>query len=260
MPTLTQSLGIGGFLCTGFLLAWHPPAAPEDSGRDTSELQTQRQDSGEKPEIEKKAWPIEVPDRRGPPRALEQYVGLEAKLVVGSVEAVLRMKHTPYNASFMSQHTVFAFKVEEVILGESLGPDPVIQVRQNQGNLRWADGQHRGVGMRLHDEPMLRVGCRYMLLLVDQKGPHQATVGVITGPAAEACEHIITGGGYGMFLIEDERLKPVPFDIQGYDVFGPWSFPSGDPKTLFGMTVQEAAEAIRKARADFLRKRGGGSP
>lgn len=231
-----RSLGIGALLLAGAAL---PQAPPQRA-------------------FQFSCW------QNAPPSLIQLCLGADA-IVVGKVLRVTRAAHTPYNAFEPNQHTVFEVQVIRSLKHpEQTAPESYL-VRQNQGDLPWQSGNSTGVGLRIEGEPMLRIGERYLFFLKDvydgnprirAQGYGVSTVGGVTGRSGEYGELQFAASGTGaQWLISGGRIA-VPKE-EGREPFPDWTFRSGAPTTVLGLTEAEAVRVIEDRLADIREGRIG---
>jgi hypothetical protein len=85
-------------------------------------------------------------------------------IVVGKIEGIVEYRHTPPASTNASQHTIYAFRVEQTLKGRHL---PWRKIYQHGGPLPWSEDGISGVGYRRKDAVFLISGERYILFLRD---------------------------------------------------------------------------------------------
>ena len=152
------------------------------------------------------------------PSTLASLTDLSAVIVVGRVVGILRVAHTPENAPYEMQHTVFPVAVESYLKKDTPAPPHVLKVWQEGGSLAWSssDGSGRtGRGFAIMQDPLLHVGDRYCLFVRRQADPGGvfAKAGYVTGSAngitgrqAELDEYLETSHTVGKYLLRGGKV------------------------------------------------------
>lgn len=176
-------------------------------------------------------------------------------IALGRVAGILRVAHTPENAPFEMQHTVFLFAVEQYLKQDAPGLPPVLKVWQEGGALAWtcSDGSSRtGRGYAIMDDPLLHVGDRYCLFLRHQPDPggQFTSAGFVSGSAngiagkqAELDEYREVSNIAGKFLLRNGKVCPP-------EVADPNAGPAANAPSMpntFGASESDLIAAIHTA-------------
>ncbi|MFY9235190.1 MAG: hypothetical protein WAO58_12115 [Fimbriimonadaceae bacterium] len=150
------------------------------------------------------------------------------------------------------QHTVFDFRVESFLSKKIPHEGPMLEIRQEQGDLEWTIEETRGRGVRVSGEPMLMVGSRYMLFLqwppkdnlaLRRRPHHEATFEGVTGKSGELGELLILGSVAGQVrIVNDVAVMPQE---EGMERKADWRF-KRDPQIL-GLSEAQLVAAVRAA-------------
>jgi len=227
---------------------------PGPARRDDGTLQ--RLVSRARPSVAKRPRRIDaraVADFVAAPDTLAELCSRSGVIVVGRVTGILREAHTPINANYENQHTVYVVAVETYLKTDASGTPALRKVWQEGGTLPWqgmVEGEPGGVGYEIEGDPMLDVNSRYILFLYGTSDPGGAftqlgyvgaTIYNVSGKMAELDEYHVADPWRGKILLLN-GMTQAPRQTGSLEL-DHWRF--SEPPQILDVPEAEAIAAIQ---------------
>jgi hypothetical protein len=213
--------------------------------------------TGGERQVDETAHAFPAGDARYP---LSELCGNSDVIAIGRVVGILREAFTPTNAHGPQQHTVYALAVQQYLKAHADVLSPVLKVYQMGGYLPYVfrpadDLEHRGVGFRIEDDPMLLVGADYCLFLRLPRVPDRSRgyvfgrTGGFSGKIAELDEYVPTAPWRGKVLLRDGYTWSPDGDGAPLTRPLPEAKQVREGPEILGRPIREAVRLIQEALA-----------